>query len=89
MALTWIGPRPDGHEIDHLNGDRCDCSADNLQYVTPAENRKRAKLLRILRSIGRDPRLMSRSELLSIFRRYDFVNPSDRMAYDFTHHMEC
>ena len=63
-------------EIDHLNGDRCDCSADNLEYVTPAENRKRAKLLRVLRSIGRDPKQMSRDELLDIFNNYVFVNPS-------------
>ena len=77
MALTWIGPRPEGMEIDHLNGDRCDCSADNLQYVTPAENRKRAKLLRVLRSIGRDPKQMSREELLTIFKKYEFTNPSN------------
>ena len=87
MALTWIGPRPEAvsdrdgkairYEIDHLNGDRCDCSADNLQYVTPAENRKRAKLLRVLRSIGRDPKQMSREELLEIFNKYEFTNPSN------------
>ena len=77
MALTWIGPRPEGMEIDHLNGDRCDCSADNLEYVTPAENRKRAKLLRVLRSIGRDPKQMSREELLEIFNKYEFTNPQN------------
>ena len=77
IALTWIGPRPEGMEIDHLNGDRCDYSADNLQYVTPAENCKRAKLLRVLRSIGRDPKQMSREELLEIFRKYEFVNPKN------------
>ena len=86
MALTWIGPRPfyetpDGRklpmEIDHLNGNILDWSLDNLQYVTPAENRKRAKLLRVLRSIGRDPRTMSRAELLDIFNRYDFGNPPE------------
>ena len=98
MALTWIGPRPfyqaqDGRklpmEIDHLNGDIRDWSLDNLQYVTPAENRKRAKLLRILRSIGRDPRKMTRDELLSFFSHYDFGNPDARMEYEMTHHTEC
>ena len=86
MALTWIGPRPFYRdeqevvrpmEIDHLNGDRCDCSADNLQYVTPAENRKRARLLRVLRNIGRDPKQMSREELLEIFKNYTFANPQN------------
>ena len=83
IALTWLGPRPivvtpEGNaiplEIDHLNGDILDWSVDNLQYVTPAENRKRARLLRVLRSIGRDPRKMSRAELLEIFRKYEFRN---------------
>ena len=77
MARTWLGPRPKGMEIDHLNGNILDWSLDNLQYVTPAENRKRAKLLRVLRSIGRDPRTMSRAELLDIFNKYDFGNPPD------------
>ncbi len=75
VALTWIGPRPEGMEIDHLNGDITNWSVDNLEYVTPAENRKRARLLRVLRSIGRDPRKMSRDELLGIFNKYYFANP--------------
>ena len=74
MALTWIGERPQGYEIDHINGDILDWSADNLEYVTPSENRKRARLLRVLRSIGRDPKQMSREELLSIFEKYEIKN---------------
>ena len=77
MALTWIGPRLEGYEVDHLNGDMLDWSADNLEYVTPKENIKRAKLLRVLRSIGRDPKQMSREELLSIFSKYTFTNPQN------------
>ena len=74
IALTWIGPRPEGMEIDHLNGDIHDWSTDNLEYVTPAENRKRAKLLRVLRSIGRAPQKMSREELLTIFSSEAAIN---------------
>ena len=77
VALTWIGPRPEGMEIDHLNGDITNWSVDNLEYVTPAENRKRARLLRVLRSIGRDPKKMSREELLQIFNKYTFTNPKN------------
>ena len=75
VAVAWYGPRPDGMVIDHMNGDILDWSADNLEFVTPAENRKRARLLRILRSLGRDPRKMSREELLEIFNKYEFINP--------------
>ena len=72
---TFVGPRTKGMEIDHINGNKLDWSLDNLQEVTPAENRKRAKILRILRNvIGRDPLKMSRDELLHLFNKYEFKN---------------
>jgi len=77
VAKAWIGPRPEGCELDHLNGITTDNRAENLQWVTRQENEKRAKLLRVLRSIGRDPKQMSREELLSIFSKYTFTNPQD------------
>ena len=67
VAVAWLGPRPDGMVIDHLNGNIFDWSADNLEYVTPEENCKRAKILRMLRANAHDPKEMSRTELLQIF----------------------
>lgn len=78
VAVAWIGPKPDmNYVVDHLNGNIFDSCADNLQWVTPEENCKRAKLLRILRRFGHDPRKMSRKELLEIFNKYYFVNPAN------------
>jgi len=48
VALAWIGPRPEGCECDHLNGNVADNRADNLEWVTPAENRRRALIIRQL-----------------------------------------
>lgn len=90
VAKAWLGPKPGpDYVLDHINGNILDCRVENLQWVTVAENVKRARLLRVLRSIGRDPRKMSREELLTIFSKYEFEDPAKRMEYEMTHHMEC
>lgn len=38
IARFFIGPRPDGMHIRHLNGDKTDNDIGNLAYGTPAEN---------------------------------------------------
>ena len=39
VANAFIGPKPDGCEIDHLNTNIHDNRACNLKYVSRAENR--------------------------------------------------
>ena len=41
VADAFIGPRPDGMEIDHKNGNKCNNGASNLEYVSKSENTKR------------------------------------------------
>ena len=86
---TWVGPRTPGMEIDHINGDKMNWSLDNLEEVTPAENRKRAVLLRELRRNGRDPKMMTRDELQAIFRKYRIVDPEAQMDREISSHQEC
>lgn len=38
VMLVFVGPRPAGLEVRHLNSDRTDCRLSNLAYGTPAEN---------------------------------------------------
>ncbi len=38
VAETYLGERPDGLVIDHIDRDRHNNSADNLRYVTQQEN---------------------------------------------------
>lgn len=38
VAETFLGPRPDGRQVAHGNGDRADARLVNLRYATPAEN---------------------------------------------------
>lgn len=43
VMAAFVGPRPDGHEINHKDGDVANNRLDNLEYVTPAENRRHAE----------------------------------------------
>lgn len=38
IAETFIGPRPNGMVVRHLNGDKTDNRAENLAYGTPSQN---------------------------------------------------
>jgi len=38
VALTFIGERPDGMQINHKNGNKKDNNINNLEYLTPSEN---------------------------------------------------
>ena len=71
---AWIGERTPGMQIDHINGIPTDNRADNLQEVTPAENIKRAKLLRLLRKFNLpyyNEIKFNRQKLLDYFAQYD------------------
>lgn len=38
VALAFIGARPDGAEINHINGNKMDARVSNLEYVTHKAN---------------------------------------------------
>lgn len=42
VARAFIGPIPDGMEVNHLDGDKTNASAENLEIVTPSENVRHA-----------------------------------------------
>jgi len=45
VAEVFIGPRPPGHVIDHIDGDKTNNAVANLEYVTPRENNRRAAVM--------------------------------------------
>lgn len=43
VALTFIGPRPDGWHVDHIDFDKANNSVGNLRYLPAMENTKRRR----------------------------------------------
>lgn len=43
IAMTFIGPCPDGMVVNHKNGIRTDNNVSNLEYLTPADNERHAR----------------------------------------------
>ena len=37
---AFVGPRPEGYQVDHIDRDRVNNRLENLRYVTPSENQK-------------------------------------------------
>ena len=42
VAENFIGPCPDGHEINHKDGSKSNANVENLEYVTHGDNMRHA-----------------------------------------------
>ena len=67
VCTAWRGLRPEGYECDHVNGSNLDWSADNLRWVTRAENYRCGRYLKRLRKHGIDPKRIRYSLLLALY----------------------
>jgi hypothetical protein len=58
VATTFLGPRPPGQDVNHMDGDKLNNRASNLEYVSRRENLNHASklgLLRVGEAFGRSP----------------------------------
>lgn len=49
VAAAFIGPRPAGHQINHIDGNKQNNRVENLEYVTHAENGRHASEIGLMR----------------------------------------
>jgi hypothetical protein len=69
VAFAWCNPPENAAElqVDHLNTDHKNWTADNLQWVTADENRRRGAIAKLMRLIGLDPKLLTPTLMRGIY----------------------
>lgn len=48
VAWAFLGSRPEGYQVDHIDGDKTNNEVSNLRYVTPKENIRSAIVLGLI-----------------------------------------
>lgn len=69
VARAWLGATPKGYEVDHINGDRQNCTLANLRLVPSTINHRDGGYLTKLRNQGINPTYYANKFLLRFFER--------------------
>ena len=66
VAELFLGDRPDGMQIDHIDGDKSNNCLENLEYVTPKENTIRASNLGLMPRSKRWKKIGCKSKFIGV-----------------------
>lgn len=84
VAATFIGPRPDGCEVRHLDGNPSNAHEDNLAYGTPAENSRDKFAHGTIPKRARHPQArLCEADVATIRSRLSEGEPQHVLAKDF------
>lgn len=73
VAEAFIGPCPDGMQVNHKNGRKAECGVKNLEYKTPLDNTRHAHALGLIRpqaGEGNYAAKLTNAQAAEIRRRY-------------------
>lgn len=72
VARTFIGERPKGYEINHIDGNKVNNCIDNLEYVTPKENMRHARKTKLIDDEGEKSSnsKLKEKDIFNIFQLY-------------------
>ena len=74
VAYAFKGPRPEGFQIDHIDGDKLNNDAGNLQYISGTNNTRKARSKCPVFTYGSNPKTRTEGDQLrNLFTdSYDF-----------------
>ncbi len=78
VATAFLGPCPDGHEINHLDGNKLNNRADNLEYCTSKQNKQHATKLGLAAKGNNYPNAKLSDALVKELRRRHAAGESYR-----------
>ncbi len=52
VMMAFVGPRPNGMHINHIDGVKTNNRRENLEYITPSENQKHSHRIGLQSNVG-------------------------------------
>lgn len=88
VAAAFIGPRPKGMQINHIDGDKTNSRDSNLEYCTPSENKKHAFRIGLESNVGEkhSRARLTGENIVEIRKRYAAGEPVKEIAESFGVH---
>lgn len=74
IAHTFLGPKPEGMEVNHINSIKTDNRVHNLEYVTRAQNMQKAWDAGLMENVKTIPRPFGSEHYNSILTESDIPN---------------
>jgi hypothetical protein len=66
VMAAFVGPRPEGHQINHIDGNKSNNCLDNLEYCTGLENIRHAIKSGLIKACGEDSSCSKLTELQAL-----------------------